>query len=49
MMSIEQIKKEALYYCGKHITDEEAEEILAFTEDCAGRPLEEILSDYFSC
>lgn len=48
-MSIEQIKKEAWYYCGKHISDKEAEEILSFAEDYLGGTLDEIISDYYSC
>lgn len=48
-MSIEQVKKEVLYYNGRNITDDEAEEILAFVEDCPGASLSEIISDYYSC
>lgn len=47
-MSVEQIKKEAYYYLGRDITEAEAEEILAFTEDCPSASLDEILSDYFN-
>lgn len=48
-MSIENIKREVFYYCNKKITDSEAEEILAFAEDCPGASLSEIVSDYYSC
>lgn len=48
-MSIEQIKKEVLYYRGKKATTAEAEEILAFAEDCPGASLDEIITDYYSC
>lgn len=48
-MSIEQIKKEVLYYRGKRATTAEAEEILAFAEDCPGASLDEIIADYYSC
>jgi hypothetical protein len=48
-MSIEQIKKEVYYYCGQSISDAEAEEILAFAEDCPGASLSEIVSDYYNC
>lgn len=48
-MSTEQVKKEVLYYNGRNITDDEAEEILAFIEDCPGVSLSEIISDYYNC
>ena len=48
-MTIEQIKKEVWYYCGKEATDEEAEEILGFVEDNPNASLDEIISDYYSC
>lgn len=48
-MSIEQVKKEVLYYNGRNITDDEAEEILALIEDCPGASLSEIISDYYNC
>ena len=48
-MTIEQIKREAYYYRGKTPADAEAEEILAFAEDCPGASLDEIISDYYSC
>ncbi len=49
MKTTEQIKKEIFYYCGKKATDSEAEEILAFAEDCPGASLSEIIADYYSC
>lgn len=48
-MTIEQIKKEVYYYLGRKATDEEAEEILAYAEDCPGTSLDEIISDYYDC
>jgi hypothetical protein len=46
-MSIEMIKNEVLYYCGLKISNQEAEEIKAFVEDCPGASLDEIISDYY--
>lgn len=48
-MSIEMIKKEVLYCTGKKVSNQEAEEIKAFAEDCPGASLSEIISDYYSC
>ena len=48
-MSIETIKKEAYYYLGKHITDDEAAEVADFVSQNPGASLCEILADYFSC
>ena len=48
-MSIEFIKSEVLYYCGKKVSNQEAEEIKAFAEDCPGASLSEIISDYYGC
>lgn len=48
-MSIEMIKKEVLYYTGKKMSNQEAEEIQAFAEDCPGASLSEIISDYYGC
>lgn len=48
-MSIEMIKKEVYYYCGRSISDDEAEEILAFAKDCPGAALNEIVEDYYNC
>lgn len=48
-MSIEHIKNEVLYYCGIKVSNQEAEEIKAFAEDCPGISLGEIISDYYNC
>jgi hypothetical protein len=48
-MSIEMIKNEVYYYCGMKVTNQEAQEIKAFAEDCPGASLGEIISDYYSC
>lgn len=48
-MTAEMIKKEVYYYCGKSITNNEAEEILAFAEDCPGASLSELVEDYYNC
>lgn len=48
-MTIEQIKKEIYYYIGENVSDEEAEDILGLVEDLPGVPLNEIISDYYSC
>ena len=48
-MSIEQIKKEVLYYTGMKASNQEAQEIKAFAEDCPGASLDEIISDYYGC
>lgn len=48
-MSIELIKKEIFYYCGKQASNQEAEEIKAFAEDCPEASLSEIISDYYGC
>ena len=47
MKTLEQIKKDVLYYCGKNATDEEAEEILGFVENNPEVPSEEIIADYY--
>ena len=48
-MSIEHIKNEILYYTGLKATNQEAQEIKAFAEDCPGSSLDEIISDYYGC
>ena len=48
-MSIEHIKNEVLYYTGMKATNQEAQEIKAFAEDCPGASLGEIISDYYGC
>jgi hypothetical protein len=48
-MSIEMIKNEVLYYTGMKVTNQEAQEIKAFAEDCPGASLGEIISDYYGC
>lgn len=48
-MSIEMIKSEVLYYTGMEATNQEAQEIKAFAEDCPGASLDEIISDYYGC
>ena len=48
-MTIEQIKKEVLYYRGKRATTAEAEEILACMQFSPGVSLSEIIADYYSC
>lgn len=49
IMSIELIKNEVLYYTGLKASNQEAEEIKAFAEDCPGASLDEIISDYYGC
>ena len=48
-MSIEYIKNEVYYYIGKKASNQEAQEIQAFAEDCPGASLDEIISDYYGC
>ena len=48
-MSIEMIKNEVLYYTGMKASNQEAQEIKAFAEDCPGASLGEIISDYYGC
>lgn len=48
-MSIEMIKNEVYYYYGMKATNQEAQEIKAFAEDCPGASLGEIISDYYGC
>jgi hypothetical protein len=48
-MSIEMIKNEVLYYTGMKASNQEAQEIKAFAEDCPGASLDEIISDYYNC
>ncbi len=48
-MSLTQIKNEVYYYSGQYCSDEDAEEILGFLEDCPGASLDEIISEYFNC
>ena len=47
-MTIEQMKKEIWYYAGKKATDEEADEILGFSEDNPEVSLDEIIQDYYA-
>lgn len=44
---IEQIKKEVYYYTGRHITDDEALEILDFQKENPEASLDEIINDYY--
>lgn len=48
-MSIEMIKNEILYYTGMKASNQEAQEIKAFAEDCPEASLSEIISDYYGC
>ena len=48
-MSIEMIKNEVLYYTGMKASNQEAQEIKSFVEDCPGASLGEIISDYYGC
>ena len=48
-MSIEHIKNEVLYYTGMKASNQEAQEIKDFAEDCPGTSLDEIISDYYGC
>ena len=44
---IEKIKKEVYYYNGRHITDDEALEILDFKAENSEASLDEIIKDYY--
>ena len=48
-MTIDQIKREIEYYTGSPVSDDEANEILAFKEENPRADLSEIISDYFGC
>lgn len=49
IMTLEQMKKEIYYYIGENVPDEEAEDILGLVEELPGTPLNEIISEYYSC
>jgi hypothetical protein len=49
MSTIDEIKREVMYYLRRKATTEEAEEILDFYENNPGASLDEIISDYYGC
>ena len=47
-MTLKEIKSEILYYTGRNVSDDEAQEV-AMHFNANHRPIEEIISDYYGC
>ena len=48
-MTVEQMKKEVLYYRGKEATTTEAMDLLCFREENPKADLSELISEYYCC